>query len=149
MANRRNSVVTSRMMAAVKNKDSKAELLLRSALWRRGLRYRKHANLVGRPDIAFVSARTVVFVDGDFWHGNAWRLRALPNLAALFPHRAAWWVRKIERNASRDAEVTAALRREGWKVLRYWESEILRDPDGIARLVTSVVKRRIFARAAR
>src|SRR2546423_772947 len=118
MSKQRDPAVTSRMMAAVKNKNSRAETLLRAALWRRGLRYRKHARrLTGWPDIVFGPARTCVFVDGDFWHGNAWRLRALPNLEAQFPNRRRWWVRKINRNMERDAEVTAALRRDGWKVL--------------------------------
>jgi DNA mismatch endonuclease (patch repair protein) len=130
------------MMAAVRNKDSEAELLLRGALWRRGLRYRKHARLVGRPDLIFGPARVAVFVDGDFWHGNAWRLRGLPNLAAQFPHRTKWWVKKITRNVERDAEVTAELRRRGWKVLRFWESRVLKAPDRIAARVAAVVKER-------
>jgi len=142
MGRRRDSAVTSRMMAAVKNKDSKAELVLRAALWRRGLRYRKHANLIGRPDLVFGPARTAVFVDGDFWHGNAWRLRGLPNLAAQFPHRRRWWVAKIQRNIERDAEVTAALRRQGWKVLRFWESQVLKAPQRVAARVATVVRAR-------
>jgi len=130
------------MMAAVRNKDSKAEVLLRKSLWERGLRYRKHAKLTGRPDLVFGPARTVVFVDGDFWHGNAWRLRGLPNLEAQFPNRRRWWVRKINRNMERDAEVTAALRRDGWKVLRYWESDVLKAPDRVAARVLAVVRAR-------
>ena len=140
MSKRRDPAVTSRMMAAVKNKDSEAELLLRTALWRRGLRYRKHAKLMGRPDLVFGPARTAVFVDGDLWHGNAWRLRGLPSLDALFPHRTKWWVRKITRNMERDAEVTAALRREGWKVLRFWESQVLKAPERVAARVAAVVR---------
>jgi DNA mismatch endonuclease (patch repair protein) len=131
------------MMAAVGNKDSKAELALRRALWSLGLRYRKHASgLMGRPDLVFGPARVIVFVDGDFWHGNAWRLRGLPNLEAQFPHRTRWWVRKINRNIERDAEVTADLRRRGWKVLRFWESQVLDEPEGIASRIAAVVKRR-------
>jgi len=126
----------------VKAKDSRAELLLRRALWRRGLRYRKHARVLGRPDLLFGPSRTAVFVDGDFWHGNAWRLRGLPSLAAQFPHRRRWWVRKISRNMERDAEVTAELRRQGWKVLRYWESQVLRAPERIADRVAAVVRAR-------
>ena len=130
------------MMAAVRSKDSKAELLLRRALWRKGLRYRKHAKLTGKPDVVFGSARIVVFVDGDFWHGNAWRLRGLPNLEAMFPHRTEWWVKKINRNMERDLEVTVALKREGWKVLRFWESAVLRDVERIANRIETEVKRR-------
>src|SRR5256885_702472 len=140
---RRDAAVTSRMMAAVKNKDSKAELALRRALWKRGLRYRKHARLMGRPDLVFHPARVVVFVDGDFWHGNAWRLRGLRSLAAMFPHRTQWWVKKITRNMERDAEVAAALRRDGWRELRFWESRALDDPErGADRIPAAVAARR-------
>lgn len=137
---RRDPAITSRMMAAVKNKNSKAELLLRSTLWQRGLRFRKHAKLIGKPDIVFPRARIAIFVDGDFWHGNAWRLRGLPNLKSLFPTRTEWWVNKITRNIERDGEVTKALRAEGWKVLRFWESAILADPQAVADAVETEVR---------
>ena len=140
---RRDPAVTSRMMAAVKNKDSKAELALRRALWKRGIRYRKHVGIMGRPDLVFRPARVVVFVDGDFWHGNAWRLRGLKSIEAMFPHRTRWWVKKIHRNIERDAEVTAALRRDGWKVLRFWESRVLRDADRVAARIALTVSARL------
>lgn len=139
----RDPAVTSRIMAAVRNKDTKAEVLLRSRLWAMGLRYRKNAkDLPGRPDIVFPGPRVVVFVDGDFWHGNAWRLRGLPSLAALFPTRSDWWVAKIERNVARDRRVTAMLADLGWVVLRYWESRVLSDPDGVAREIRDIVNER-------
>ena len=110
-------------MASVRNKDTKPEVLLRSWLWKAGLRYRKNwGGLEGHPDIVFVRPKVAVFVDGDFWHGNAWRLRGLPSLEELFPTRREWWVEKIQRNIERDREVTAALVSEGWTVLRYWRA---------------------------
>jgi DNA mismatch endonuclease (patch repair protein) len=139
---RRDPAITSRMMAAVRNKDSKAELVLRKALWARGLRYRKHVRMTGKPDLVFGPARVAVFVDGDFWHGNAWRLRNLPNMAAMFPHRTAWWIGKIKRNIERDAEVNSALQRTGWKVLRFWESDILRNPMRIAVEIETTLRQR-------
>src|SRR5688572_10251123 len=94
---RRDPAITSRMMAQVKNKDSKAELAIRRRLHAMGLRYRLHYRIEGRPDIAFPSRRVAVFIDGDFWHGNAWKLRGLGSLAELFPTRTEWWVAKITR----------------------------------------------------
>ena len=141
MSRTRDPAVTSRMMAAVKNKDSKAELMLRKRLWAVGLRYRKHhPGLVGRPDIVFPGAQVAVFVDGDFWHGNAWRLRGLASLADLFPNRTDWWVHKIERNMQRDREVTDALTEAGWVVARVWESRVLREVDVVAAEVESLVR---------
>lgn len=137
---RRNPEVTSRMMAAVRNKDTKAELILRRALHRRGVRYRLHpAGVFGRPDIAIRSRRLAVFADGDMWHGNAWRLRGLSQLEDMFPNNTEFWVKKIRRNMERDKEVTARLTEEGWTVVRLWESEIMRDPDAAAEKVVEAL----------
>lgn len=133
-------------MAAVKNRDSKAELSLRRALHRRGLRYRLHArDVLGTPDVVIRSRRIAIFVDGDFWHGNAWRLRGLPDLASMFPTRTEWWVDKISRNIERDRRVTRMLTENGWCVIRVWESDVLSDPDGCARHVLDQIERRDMA----
>src|SRR5262245_27046521 len=86
--------------AASRKRDTKVELLLRRALWRRGLRYRVDvATLPGRPDIVFVGRRLVVFCDGDFWHGRDLR-RRLRRLAS--GHNPRYWVEKIRGNVRRD-----------------------------------------------
>ena len=60
-------------MQAVKNKDSKIEVLLRKELWNRGIRYRKNVNRIyGKPDIAFIGMKIAVFCDSEFWHGYNW-----------------------------------------------------------------------------
>src|SRR5579859_7195823 len=118
------------MMAAVRAKNSKAELALRRELHRRGVRFRLHAgDVIGRPDLAWKGRRIAVFVDGDMWHGNpaAWQARGLATMAAMFPHRTEWWVAKIRRNVHRDQQVTRALESKGWTVIRVWESEVLAD----------------------
>lgn len=132
------------MMSRVRNKDSRAELALRRALHAAGLRYRLHApDVLGRPDLVIRSRRLAVFVDGDLWHGNPdeVRRRGRTSLAELFPTRTEWWVAKIERTVARDREVTAGLRAQGWTVLRLWEHDVLRDPDGCARSVLDAVRR--------
>lgn len=138
----RDAAVTGRMMAAVRNKDSKAELTLRRALHAVGLRYRLHAKDVpGRPDIVIRSRRLAVFVDGDMWHGNPEELkrRGRDSLADLFPSRTEWWVAKIERNMARDCEVNETLRRNGWTVIRLWEHDVLDDPAAAARQVLRAI----------
>ncbi|MCA1703829.1 MAG: very short patch repair endonuclease [Actinobacteria bacterium] len=132
----RDPAVTSRMMARVRSKDSKAELALRRTLHARGFRYRLHGkDILGRPDIVNRSRRLAIFVDGDMWHGNEHRRRGLASLAELFPTRTEWWVEKIKANMRRDHEVTTKLREQGWTVIRLWESEVLADPDGAAQHV--------------
>jgi DNA mismatch endonuclease, patch repair protein len=128
-------------MAAVKAKDSAAELALRSELHRRGRRFRLHPrDLTGRPDLVFRGRKVAVFVDGDFWHGNSWRLRGLPNLEAQFPTRTEWWTTKIRRNMERDAEVSSVLEGSGWHVVRVWESEVLADVSAVADCVEDALR---------
>jgi DNA mismatch endonuclease (patch repair protein) len=100
--------------------DTGPETRLRSALHRRGLRFRKDypVQLPGRkvrPDIVFTARRVAVFVDGCFWHGCPEHGR-IPSGS-----NAAYWHQKIEGNRSRDARQTKALEAEGWLVIRIWE----------------------------
>jgi DNA mismatch endonuclease (patch repair protein) len=119
------SATASRIKQRNRSRDTKAEVLLRKELWRRGLRYRLHASdLPGKPDIVFRSLRVVVFCDGDFWHGRHWRERRAKLSRGA---NAAYWTAKIEANANRDRQNTQALRRSGWSVIRLWETDILRD----------------------
>jgi DNA mismatch endonuclease (patch repair protein) len=112
--------------------------MLRRALWGRGLRYRKNRkDLPGVPDIVFPGSRIVIFVDGDFWHGKNWRER---KVRLKQGHNAAYWVRKIERNIERDRERKCELRAAGWKVLRFWESQIRGRVESIARRVEAAVR---------
>jgi DNA mismatch endonuclease, patch repair protein len=140
----RDSAITSRMMSAVRHKNSEAEILLRRELWRRGFHYRLHdARVLGRPDLVFVGRRVVVFVDSDFWHarplveGDEAALRATIRGA-----KQDWWVEKLRRNALRDRDVTDLLSADGWRVIRVWESAILRDPFRAAARIASVLARR-------
>ena len=107
-------------MQQVKYKDSEIELLLRKALWQKGLRYRKNVKSVfGHPDIAFIGKKVAVFCDSEFWHGYDWEHRKED-----FKVRQEFWIPKIERNMKRDREVTERLQKDGWKVLRFWGKEI-------------------------
>lgn len=138
----RDAVITSRMMAAVRHKDSKAELSLRRALHAAGLRYRLHAaDVPGKPDIVIRSRRLAVFVDGDMWHGNPEELkrRGRGSIADLFPTRTEWWVAKIERNMARDREVNELLEHQGWTVVRLWEHDVLTDAAAAASRVFQAI----------
>lgn len=119
------AAATKAAKGASKKRDTKPEVLLRRALWARGLRYRVDvASLPGRPDIVFAKYRLVVFCDGDFWHGRNLEAR----LAKLEGgHNAAYWVKKISRNVERDRAHDAELRAKGWRVLRLWEGDVMRD----------------------
>lgn len=125
--------------AASAKRDTRAEMVLRKALYRSGLRYRVDvAALPGRPDIVVSSSRLAVFCDGDFWHGRALRKR----LAKLKRgHNARYWVSKIRTNVARDRRNERRLRRLGWRCLRLWESDVIADPQKAAKKVLQAARR--------
>lgn len=127
-------------MSAVRDRDSIAELAIRRRLWANGFRYRLRAKVIGKPDLIFRRQRIAVFVDGDLWHGNSWRVRGLPSFEAQFPTNTAWWVAKIRRTMERDAAVNQALSEQEWTVLRFWESDVLAEPDRVAHAIANAVK---------
>ncbi|MGE5596039.1 MAG: very short patch repair endonuclease [Hyphomicrobiales bacterium] len=141
---RRDPEVVSRAMRSVRHRDTTPERLLRSALWRRGLRFRLRSNLPGKPDIVFPGPRVAVFVDGDFWHGRQWLTRGFASLEAQMErvHGAEYWVPKLKRTIARDKATTERLRRDGWAVVRLWESDVKRDPSQAADEVVRVVGRK-------
>ena len=130
-------------MRRVRSRDTSPEIALRKALWACGLRYRlQGAALPGKPDIVFRKARLAVFVDGDFWHGNQWRMRGHTSLEAQFvgSPRAEYWVPKIDRNMRRDRLNTAKLLSDGWRVLRFWESDLKSRLDQCVETVLRVIQ---------
>src|ERR1700692_4033518 len=104
-----------------RNCDTAQELTLRKLLWKCGLRYRKNVKtLPGKPDIVFVGQRIAVFCDGDYWHGRHWRRLSAKLRVGT---NASYWVQKILSNRRRDRKAEKLLRREGWTVLRFWETD--------------------------
>lgn len=110
----------SRLMAAIKGKDTKPELIVRKYLFSRGLRFRLQVKtLPGKPDIVLPKYRTVILVNGCFWHGHeGCRYYRLPKSNIDF------WQQKISRNIERDRRTEAELTALGWRVIHVWECEI-------------------------
>lgn len=127
---RRPRAVVSFNMSRVRGRDTKPELALRRAIHALGLRFRVHAKLPGRPDIVFARVRLAVFVDGAFWHG-----RDLAELPSQLHVRRKFWLDKIRANIERDRRKDAELRGLGFRVMRFWDDEVLKAPDVCARKV--------------
>ena len=122
----------SHCMSRIKGKDTGLEVRVRSALHKKGLRFRKHVKkLPGKPDIVFIKARVAVFVDGDFWHG--YRFPSWENKVSDF------WKKKISKTRERDLRNHRKLRNMGWEVIRLWQHQIKRDFETcIAKIVSAV-----------
>lgn len=119
--------VRSRIMKAVRQKNTKPEIIVRSILHRSGLRFRVHRkDLPGTPDIVLPKFRTAIFVHGCFWHRH-------PDCSqATTPKtRREFWQEKFDGNVERDDRKSRALSLLGWKVVTVWECET-RDRDRLA-----------------
>ena len=128
----------SRMMAAVGQKNTKPEVLLRRLLHRDGLRFRLHRRgLPGRPDIVLARYRAVVFVHGCFWHRHPGCRRATTPRT-----RVEFWQEKFEANLARDRRVADALRADGWRVFTVWECGLKADAVGLASRLSSDISSR-------
>lgn len=109
----------SRVMAAIRGKDTKPELTVRRYLFSCGFRFRvNHPRLPGHPDIVLRKYRTVIFVNGCFWHGHDCGAYRPPKTNEEF------WISKIERNRERDKEEQRQLARMGWHCITVWECEL-------------------------
>ncbi len=109
----------SRMMAGIRGKNTRPEILVRTGLHRRGFRYRLHGpHLPGKPDMVLPRWRAVILVHGCFWHGHDCHLFRWPG------SRPKFWKNKITRSRIRDMEVRDALAAAGWRTLTIWECSL-------------------------
>lgn len=120
----------SRLMARIRSKNTRPELLVRKLVFALGYRYRLHAkDLPGCPDLVFRSRRKVILVHGCFWHGHTrCHLNRPPK------SRLEYWEPKLTRNKQRDQRNKRALTKAGWKVLTVWECE-LNDTDRLTAIL--------------
>jgi DNA mismatch endonuclease (patch repair protein) len=109
-------------MSRIKGKNTKPELLVRKFLFANGFRYRLNVkDLPGKPDIVLPKYKTVIFVNGCFWHGHkGCRYFVLPKT------RTEWWLQKIKNTWLRDKEAEIKLNVLGWKVITIWGCQLKR-----------------------
>ena len=108
------------MMSGIKGKNTKPELLLRSALHAQGFRFRiQRKDLPGKPDIVLPKYKTIIFVHGCFWHRH-------PGCKYAYTPKSnvEFWTNKLEGNVTRDRLTEQTLEEMGWRVLIVWECEI-------------------------
>lgn len=119
MADNHSKEVRSKNMSHIRSTNSKPEEKVRKYLFSRGLRYRKNVReLPGCPDIVLPKYKTVVFVNGCFWHHHDCGRFVWPT------SNEEYWHNKINRNVERDIENTRLLKQQGWQVLIIWECQL-------------------------
>ena len=123
-------------MSKIRSKNTKPEVLLRSALFKQGFRYRLHSKkLPGKPDIVLAKYKTVIFVHGCFWH-----LHKECRDGRMPKSNLEYWVPKLNNNVERDAAHQSALSELGWKVIVVWECEILKDLKQVVSTLKMFIK---------
>lgn len=125
-------------MSRVRSSGSRIESVLGSALWAAGVRYRKqYRKIPGRPDFVVVRKKLAIFCDSAFWHGRNW-----PSASIAIKSNREFWIAKIEGNIRRDEAVNRQLADLGWRVIRFWDDEILKSTDICVALVLKKLRRK-------
>ena len=119
------------VMSRIRSKNTKIERIMKTILQKNNFEFVEHPNIFGKPDF-LVAERTVIFCDGDFWHGYNYGNKRKP------PKK--FWKNKMEGNIQRDQIVSRKLRREGWSVLRFWEHDIEKKPEKCLRRIRLKIK---------
>lgn len=126
-----------RTMSRISGKNTKIEVALREALWSRGYRYKKnYKKLPGSPDICLTKYKVAIFCDSEFFHGKDWEILR-PKVAK--GNNGKYWVKKIQENIDRDAEVDKKLLFLGWTVIHFWGNDILKNIDQCIRVVEEAI----------
>lgn len=121
----------SEIMSKIRSENTKVERLVFCELRKRKIYFQKHYKRAkGKPDIALPNKKKAVFIDGDFWHG-----RNFSKQRKRLPKK--YWLAKIDNNIKKDRKNRATLRKDGWKVLRVWEKETIKNPEKIIKKITS------------
>ena len=122
MADNHSKEVRSMNMSHIRSTNSKPEEIVRKYLFSKGFRYRKNVrSLPGTPDIVLPKYKTIIFVNGCFWHKHD-----CPRFVWPSSHQE-YWRPKIQRNVERDKQNIAALHALGWSVITIWECELKRN----------------------
>lgn len=109
-----------RCMSSIKSVDTKPEMVVRRWIWNEGFRYRLHVkSLPGTPDIVIRKLKTVIFINGCFWHGHIAGECYRPSKSSI-----EFWTTKIQKNRERDVRNYEALKSLGWNVLVVWECQL-------------------------
>jgi DNA mismatch endonuclease, patch repair protein len=132
----------SAVMSRIRSFGTGIEVMYAEELRRTGIKFQQHAPMLGRPDFLFAKAGIVVFLDSCFWHRCPYHYRQPKS-------RLDYWIPKIAKNVSRDRRIRNAYRRSGWKVLRFWEHQVLKSASACATKTSELIRSRMKANCSR
>lgn len=130
------------IMSKIKKTNTKPEIIVRSFLFKKGLRFRIHANkMPGNPDILLPKYRTVLFINGCFWHCHPGCKYNKPPKS-----RQEYWIPKLKRNVERDLNNKMELKKLGWKVIVVWECDLkkIKQEKTLEKLYRAIIKNEIL-----
>lgn len=124
------------LMQKIKSKKTKPEIILQKFLRKKGFKFTiNYSNLPGNPDIVLLSKKIAIFVDGEFWHGYRWKEKK-----KKINSNRAYWIPKIERTIARDRQNNKKLKKAGWRVIRLWEHQIIKD---LTKCIQKITKKNL------
>lgn len=131
------SAIRSNIMRKIKSDKTSPEILLQKLLRSNGIKFKKYyQGLPGKPDSVILGKKVAIFVDGEFWHGYRWEEKK-----KKIKDNRAYWIPKIERNIARDKQNNKELKKTGWKVLRFWQQQIIKDPSKCLKKIKDTLKK--------
>ena len=133
----RDTATVSKNMSKIHNKDTSIELQLRKTLWHKGYRYRKNYKaLPGSPDIVLTKYKIAIFCDSEFFHGKDWECLKMRLEKGNNPD---YWIKKIERNRTRDWENDKKLLFLGYAVIHFWGQDIKKHTDECLQVIEETI----------
>lgn len=127
--------LTSKRMRMVKSKDTSLERNAERILSSMNLQYIKQPSIEGRPDFKIKDTNILIFCDSSFWHGR--RKKEISGKA--FTKNKEFWKNKLKQNKLRDRKITTRLRRQGWRVLRFWDDDIFKRSENVKNTIAGAL----------
>lgn len=132
---RRTKAQISFNMSRIKSKGTQIERLVANGLRKEGIKFTRSAAVYGKPDFVVMGKKVAVFCDSAFWHGY----KGMATRRHNFKRHKKFWLEKISRNIERDKEVNRELKKEGWRVARFWDFQITKDVDKCINKITKML----------
>jgi len=127
---------TSYRMRRIKSKGTKLEKRMEELLIDLGISYEKQIEIVGHPDFKIKDTNLLIFCDSSFWHGR----REKEVTGKAFSKNKEFWTKKLMYNKERDKRINRKLRREGWSVHRFWDTDIIKKPEKVKKRLSRIFK---------